>query len=105
LQTTKSSFAKPVEYNILPPSSPASQPPMSQPPFPGDLHAVRQAVQAGELQAQDILAQAALAAQSQACRHAFMPGSPQYPATPPKNTLTGNAGPTLAGIRSMWRAK
>jgi len=71
---------------------------MSQPPFPGDLHAVRQAVQEGEVQAQDILAQAALAAQSQACRHAFMPGSPQYPAAPQKNTPPGNAGPTLAGI-------
>jgi aspartyl-tRNA(Asn)/glutamyl-tRNA(Gln) amidotransferase subunit A len=53
---------------------------MSQTPFPGDLHAVRQALQAGHLQARDILAQAALAAQSEACRHVFMPG----PGDPPK---------------------
>ena len=71
---------------------------MSQPPFPGDLHAVRQAVQAGEAQTQEILAQAALAAQGGACRHVFMPGSPQYPAAPSKNAPPGNAGPALAGI-------
>ena len=71
---------------------------MSQPPFPGDRHAVRQALQAGQVQAPDILAQAALAAQSEACRHVFMPGSPANPPETPKNAPSGDAGPALAGI-------
>ena len=71
---------------------------MSQPPFPGDLHAARLALQAGHVQAPDILAQAALAAQSEACRHVFMPGSPANPAETLKNTPPGDAGLALAGI-------
>jgi aspartyl-tRNA(Asn)/glutamyl-tRNA(Gln) amidotransferase subunit A len=71
---------------------------MSQTPFPGDLHAVRQALQAGHVQAPDILAQAALAAQSEACRHVFMPGSPANPPETLKNTPPGDAGLALAGI-------
>jgi Asp-tRNA(Asn)/Glu-tRNA(Gln) amidotransferase A subunit family amidase len=71
---------------------------MSQTPFPGDLHAVRQALQAAHVQAADILAQAAQAAQSEACRHAFMPGSLANPPETPKTAPSGDAGPALAGI-------
>jgi aspartyl-tRNA(Asn)/glutamyl-tRNA(Gln) amidotransferase subunit A len=71
---------------------------MSQLPFPGDLHAVRQALQAGHAQARDILAQALLTAQSEACRHAFMPDSLVNPAETPKNIPSGDPGLALAGI-------
>jgi aspartyl-tRNA(Asn)/glutamyl-tRNA(Gln) amidotransferase subunit A len=71
---------------------------MSQPPFPGDLHAVRQALQAGHVQGPEILMQAALAAKSEACRQVFMPGSLANPPETPKNTPSSDAGLALAGI-------
>jgi len=71
---------------------------MSQLSLPGDLHAVRQALQAGQAQAKDILAQALLTAQSEACRHAFMPDSMVNPVETPKNTPSGGPGVALAGI-------
>ena len=71
---------------------------MIPPPVTGPRHSVRQARQAGHVQAPVILAQAALAAQSEACRHVFMPGSPAHPPETLKNTPSGEAGPALAGI-------
>ncbi len=46
-------------------------------PVPSDLHAASQALQAGQTSAREILERAAAVAQSEACRHAFMPGSEQ----------------------------
>jgi len=71
---------------------------MSQPLLSGDLHTVRQALRAGQPQAPEILAQAALAAQSEACRHVFMPGSPPNPPETLKSTPPGGSGLPLAGI-------
>jgi len=71
---------------------------MSQTPLPGDLHAVRQALQAGRVQAPEILAQAAVAAQSEACLHVFMPGSLWNPPETRKNAPDGDPGLALAGI-------
>ena len=71
---------------------------MSQPLLSGDLHTVRQALRAGQSQAPEILAQAALAAQSEACRHVFMPGSPPNPPETLKSTPPGGSGLPLAGI-------
>jgi len=71
---------------------------MSNPSSPSDLHATRQAFQTGQLQARDILAQAALTAQSEACRHVFMPGSPSGLPEAPKTAQTSPTGLPLAGI-------
>ena len=51
---------------------------------PTDLHAARQFVQDGQISTEQILAHAAAIAQSDACRHAFMPGqAPELPSAPP----------------------
>lgn len=74
---------------------------MSHIPSPSDLHAARQALQAGHAQARDILAQAALVAQSEACRHVFMPGSPVSQPEALKTAATSPSSPAglpLAGI-------
>lgn len=71
---------------------------MSQTLPPGDLHAARQALQAGHVQARDILAQAAQIAQSEACRHVFMPEASPGPFEAPKTTLSSPSNLPLAGI-------
>jgi aspartyl-tRNA(Asn)/glutamyl-tRNA(Gln) amidotransferase subunit A len=74
---------------------------MSNPSSPGDLHATRQAFQTGQLQARDILAQAALVAQSEACRHVFMPGGLSDPPEALKagpGVLSSPSSSPLAGI-------
>jgi aspartyl-tRNA(Asn)/glutamyl-tRNA(Gln) amidotransferase subunit A len=77
---------------------------MSQPipiPTQGDLHATRQAVQAGQTSPQEILERAAAIAQSEACRHVFLPGQMKSPLltskAPPKTAFNDPALP-LAGI-------
>jgi aspartyl-tRNA(Asn)/glutamyl-tRNA(Gln) amidotransferase subunit A len=71
---------------------------MSNPSFPSDLHATRQAFQTGQLQARDILAQATLTAQSEACRHVFMPGGLSDLPEAPKTAPTSPPSLPLAGI-------
>ena len=71
---------------------------MNHLPFPGDLHAIRQALQSGQTQPQDILAQAAFVAQSEACRHVFMPGGLSGPSETLKTALSGSSSLPLAGI-------
>ena len=44
-----------------------------KPALPNDLHAARQSVQDGQISSEEILAQTAAIAKSDACRHAFMP--------------------------------
>ena len=46
---------------------------MSQPSLPPDIHSTRQAIQAGKSRPSDILERARAVAQSDACRHVFMP--------------------------------
>lgn len=81
---------------------------MSQPSTlstPGDLHATRQALQAGQTRPQEVLERAAAIAQSEACRHVFMPGPAPDPLstakkplkTPPKDAFGDPALP-LAGL-------
>jgi aspartyl-tRNA(Asn)/glutamyl-tRNA(Gln) amidotransferase subunit A len=69
---------------------------MSQIPPSGDLHAVRQALQEGHLQAREVLAQAAHTAQSQACQHVFMPNA--GPGDTPETPSAGALGLALGGI-------
>jgi aspartyl-tRNA(Asn)/glutamyl-tRNA(Gln) amidotransferase subunit A len=67
----------------------------------GDLHAVRQALQSGQTQPGDILAQAAQVAQSEACRHVFMPEGPSGPSEALKTAFSDPSDPSrlpLAGI-------
>jgi len=55
---------------------------MNQPtqiPFTGDLHATRQALQAGQTSTRKILERAAAIGQSDACRHVFMPATAANP--------------------------
>lgn len=77
---------------------------MSQPstlPVPGDLHATRQALKTGQTSPQEVLERAAAIAQSEACRHVFMPGPTQSPLltvkAPPKAAFSDPALP-LAGL-------
>ncbi|MDO9277840.1 MAG: amidase [Polaromonas sp.] len=65
---------------------------MNQPnqiPFTSDLHATRQALQAGQTSIEEILAHAAAIGQSDACRHVFMPATAKSRPTsvnvPPQN--------------------
>lgn len=51
----------------------------SQIPFTGDLHATRQALQAGQTSTRKILERAAAIGQSDACRHVFMPATAANP--------------------------
>lgn len=71
---------------------------MNHLPSSGDLHAVRQALQSGQTQLPDILAQAAHMAQSEACRHVFMPQSLPDPSGTLKAAPAGLANLPLAGI-------
>ncbi len=47
---------------------------MSQPLLTADIHSTHQAIQVGKSRPSDILEQARAVAQSDACRHVFMPG-------------------------------
>ena len=70
-----------------------------QNPMPAtDLHAVRQAIQVGEISAAEFLERALAIARSDACRHAFMPGQTQTSLR--SHAKTAPADPTLplAGI-------
>ncbi len=49
---------------------------MSHPPAPSDIHSSREALQGGKTTAQQLIREALAAAHSDACNHAFMPGSP-----------------------------
>ena len=71
---------------------------MSQMPPSGDLHATRQAIAAGQTSPQQVFEQARATAQSDACRHVFMPGNPQNLAGTAKNPASDAAGLPLAGI-------
>lgn len=70
---------------------------MSQIPPSGDLHATRQAMTAGQTSPQRVFEQALATAQSDACRHVFMPGSPNLAGTA-ENPVSNAAGLPLAGI-------
>jgi aspartyl-tRNA(Asn)/glutamyl-tRNA(Gln) amidotransferase subunit A len=67
-------------------------------PPPGDLHATRQAMAAGQTSPLQVLEQARAMALSDACRHVFMPGTPQTPAETATNLRSDTAGLPLAGI-------
>ncbi|MFC5520160.1 amidase [Polaromonas jejuensis] len=74
---------------------------MSQLPPPGDLQATRQALQTGQTSPEEIFQRAAAVAQSDACRHVFMPGPAQSPLleaeVPPPAAFSDPQRP-LAGI-------
>lgn len=70
---------------------------MSQIPPSGDLDATRQAMTAGQTSPQRVFEQALATAQSDACRHVFMPGSPNLAGTA-ENPVSNAAGLPLAGI-------
>jgi aspartyl-tRNA(Asn)/glutamyl-tRNA(Gln) amidotransferase subunit A len=67
-------------------------------PPSGDLHATRQAMTTGQTSSQQVFEQARAAALSDACRHVFMPGTPQNLAETVKSPVSGAAGLPLAGI-------
>lgn len=70
-------------------------------PLAGDLHAAAQALEAGQISARDILDRATTMAQSEACRHAFMPGaahSPLFAAPALPQAALGKPALPLAGI-------
>jgi len=70
-------------------------------PLAGDLHAAAQALEAGQISARDILDRAAAMAQSEACRHAFMPGAAHHPpfaASALPQAALGKPAQPLAGI-------
>jgi len=74
---------------------------MNLPRLPGDLHATREALNTGRIRHPEVLEQAAAIAQSEACRHVFMPGRPQNPlsaATLLSSTAFGDPGRVLAGM-------
>lgn len=71
---------------------------MSQMPPSGDLHATRQAMTAGQTSPRQVIEQALATAQSDACRHVFMPGSPQNHAGMAENPVADAAGLPLTGI-------
>lgn len=77
---------------------------MSQPsrnPARDDLHAAAKELQAGQISSREILERAATIAQSEACRHAFMPGAAQsrlFAAQPLPQAFLGNPALPLAGI-------
>lgn len=68
--------------------------PPSQSPFTGDLYATRQAIQTGQILLKEVLEQAAAMGRSDACRHAFMPGT----AISPSIRTNGDAPGPLAGL-------
>lgn len=67
-------------------------------PSSGDLHATRQAMTAGQTSSQRVFQQARATAQSDACRHVFMPGNPQNDAETVDNRIPDATGLPLAGI-------
>jgi len=74
---------------------------MHLPRLPSDLHATREALNTGRIRHPEVLEQAAAIAQSEACRHVFMPGRPPNPfsaATALSSTAFGDPGRVLAGI-------
>jgi Asp-tRNA(Asn)/Glu-tRNA(Gln) amidotransferase A subunit family amidase len=73
---------------------------MNQPPSPPatDLHALRQALVDGQASVAQTLEQAGLAARSDACRHAFMPGQAASLVAPPPKAATMDPALPLAGI-------
>jgi len=69
------------------------------PIFPIDLNSARQSIRSGQTSIPEILAQAAAIAQSDACRHAFMPTHAHGRApTVPARTAPGCSESLLAGI-------
>ncbi|MEP6773686.1 MAG: amidase [Polaromonas sp.] len=70
---------------------------MSQLPPSGDFHAIRQALTTGRTSAGQVFEEASAIAQSDACRHAFMPGALNT-AQVPKNPLSAASGLPLGGI-------
>ncbi|SFB97265.1 aspartyl-tRNA(Asn)/glutamyl-tRNA(Gln) amidotransferase subunit A [Polaromonas sp. OV174] len=77
---------------------------MSQQHSPSDLHATRQSLLAGQTHLQEIFEQASSIAQSEACRHVFMPGSAESPLLgalepeAPPTSVFGDPALPLAGI-------
>lgn len=67
-------------------------------PCPADIQAARHAVQSAQVHPEDILARAADIAMSDACRHAFMPGSPFKPLPAPPLDAFENTALPLAGM-------
>ena len=63
-----------------------------------DFHAVRQAIQVGEINAGEFLERALAIARSDACRHAFMPGQTQTSLGSPAKTAPADLTLPLAGI-------
>ncbi|MHB1249811.1 MAG: amidase [Polaromonas sp.] len=75
--------------------------PPSHTSITGDLHATGQALQAGQISFREILERAATIAQSEVCRHVFMPGAAQSPLFAAQTRLQaalGNPALPLAGI-------
>ncbi len=68
------------------------------PPTPTDFHAARQSVQDGQSSSEEILAQAAAIALSDACRHAFMPDQAGGMPRAPSPADGGDPALPLAGI-------
>jgi len=61
---------------------------MNQPLLTANIHSTRQAIQADKNYLTDILEQARAVAQSDACRHVFMPGQPETTLSPPNLDLS-----------------
>jgi len=69
-----------------------------KPLSPTDLHAAQQSVQDGQNSTEEILAQAAAIALSDACRHAFMPGQAHGAPNAPSSGAGSDPALPLAGI-------
>lgn len=73
----------------------------SHTPAPGDLHATGEALQEGHVSSREILDHAAAIAQSEACRHVFMPGTVQSALSAARaapSAAFGNPAQPLAAI-------
>lgn len=68
------------------------------PSFAGDLHATRQALRQGLCRPEEVLEHANAMAQSDACRHAFMPGKGQLALAATPQSAFADPGRPLAGI-------
>lgn len=71
---------------------------LSSPPRVGDLHATRQAIQQGLCRPGELLEHADAMARSDACRHAFMPGTGQPAPTAMPQSAFSDPDTPLAGI-------
>ena len=75
-----------------------NQPYPSSTPVQGDLHATRQAIRQGLCRPEEILGRSAAVAQSDACRHAFMPGAGKLALAATPQSAFSDPDTPLAGI-------